>query len=314
MSATTKRLTVGAGVTLAAALAVSGCQSSQQATDTSAAQPAAAPRAGAQVDGKDLAGKLQSASLAAKSVRVSLTGFGESAAIGSADLAFVSPQRTDLQVSATDAPGKQLRMVDGTVYLSAPQGVANGGKPWVSASQDSQNPYAKAGVQLLQQALRQAPTAQAGIVARSKVTTVGSEKVNGVDATRYRLATPLGSVVDQLAKGLPASVREDPEAGRMLGMVRQMTQGVTVTQDLWVDGGNRPLRLELTVPDLLRSMGQGAGGQGSDKAAAASGEKVTLTYSRWGAPVQIAAPPAAQTQPVEDAWGDQMPRKGGSPA
>lgn len=301
-------------MTLAAALVLAGCQSSQEATSAVAAKPAAAPRAGEGVNAKELAGKLQRAALEAKSVRVSLTGFGESSAIGSADLAFVSPQRTDLQLSATDAPEKQLRLVDGTAYLTAPQGVATGGKRWLSASRDSQNPYAKAGVQLLEQALQQAPTAQAGIVARSKVTTVGSEKVDGVNATRYRLATPLGSVVDQLAKGLPASIGEDPEAARMLGMVKQMTQGVTVTQDLWVDGGNRPLRLELTVPDLLRSLGQGASGPGSDQAAAASGEKVTLTYSRWGAPVQIVAPPADQTAPVEDALGDRLPRKADSPA
>ena len=94
----------------------------------------------------------------------------------------------------------------------------------------------------------------------STVTTVGSETVDGVATTHYKVS------VDTSKLGSRLGARLDPSrlAGSRLPK--------TVTYDVWLDAGSRPVKLTWRTRTF----------------------SLELHFSKWGEPVHVVAPPASQ--------------------
>lgn len=150
-------------------------------------------------------------------------------------------------------PGSaDLRMVDGMLYVSIPQ-MTPRGKFLALDPGDHRSPVGALMGNVAQQMdpLGSFAAWDAGL---RTVKYLGEESVSGEDLDRYRLTVNLADAVE--AQGLEAQDLQDaPE---------------TIAYDVWVDGD-----------DLMRRVEFDMGGQGS----------VVLTFSDWGKPVTVEAPP-----------------------
>ena len=153
-----------------------------------------------------------------------------------------------------------------------------GGKPWLLIDPErlrqSSNPVAQ---QLADTA--QSPISQFAIVqgAGADTRVVGSEQVNGAEATHYTSTLDLNKAVGSTP---------DPAAKASLKAYAAKI-GWTVPADLWIDKQGRLAKL------VLRNIHAG-GATGGPSAS------VSLTFSGFGQPVSISAPPADQTGDATD--------------
>jgi hypothetical protein len=99
---------------------------------------------------------------------------------------------------------------------------------------------------------------------------VGKDTVAGQPADHYRLQVDAKAIVSALPDLAPQA----------------SATPATETVDLWLDGAGRYRRMRMDV----------------------GGEKVTETFSRWGEPVAVKAPPAGQVQDM----GSALSGRGGS--
>lgn len=176
-----------------------------------------------------------------------------------------------------DLPGAgstQVVVLDDTLFLKLPPGQSPvAGKPWLKISAAGSDPLSRQLAPLLAR-LRQAgdPTANLDVLAGAgPITGRARETVGGTAATRYTFAI-------DVAKGAATATGTTKEA-----LDKLVAIGVKdFRYMLWVDDAGRPVRF--VVSEVVR-----------DVAAT-----VTGTYSHWGEPVTITAPPASQTASAAD--------------
>jgi hypothetical protein len=163
--------------------------------------------------------------------------------------------------------GLRAVLLGDTVYVKveALNKMLGATKPWIKV------PLSQAGgagevQQYLQQVQQFDLAAVTKLVTASQdVKQVGSESVNGVDATHYSGTFPVDAAVQQL----PADKQE--EARKNLAGLKDK-----VAFDLWVDGQGLPAKVQL---------------KGADQGAALD---ATLFFKGFNEPVEIKAPPADQ--------------------
>lgn len=182
---------------------------------------------------------------------------------GSGDQKVDNGTLTGLQAQAKlPVVGDVGIVVDATKrYVKVPPPLATAARPWVRVTADSKNLVVKQFAGLLDAALAAGDLGGLADLADAATSTrkVGSDPVDGTPATRYAI------VVD------PAKL-PDKAASVALGTA-------TIPVDLWVDAQDRPLR----VHAKLAVVGQPV--------------EVTVTFSKYDAPVTITAPPASQIAP-----------------
>lgn len=173
-----------------------------------------------------------------------------------------------INAGAMNIPGGMREvLVDDTLYLKMPQLARQTGKPWVKMSLKDLGSRAGLNLsQLMGQASQSNPADQVKKLLASKdIHKVGSEVIGGVQTVHYA-----GSV-----SAAEAMAQADPRL-RELGKIDEAA-GVTSTDyDLWVGPDSLPRQIIA-------------------KTATAHGPvSLTVTYSDYGAPVSISAPPAGQ--------------------
>lgn len=183
-----------------------------------------------------------------------------------------------------DMPGVgevQVLVVDGTYYYGFP-GLPDGIE-WASMSADELaeisgiDPRAAGG---------QDPTQafEALSAVSDGVETVGEEQIGGVDTTHYRFTADVSGLFDQAV-----------ESGTLGGPAAEAVEGFQgdTVMDAWIDGDGliRRLTYELSMdpamagPDLPSTF------------------RYELTFSDYGASVDVAAPPAEQTMSMQEMMG-----------
>jgi hypothetical protein len=169
-----------------------------------------------------------------------------------------------MRINLPGVGSAQMRIVDSAMYLKVPN-LGVGSKSWIKIPlDDPNNPLGSVYSQLA--ALTDPDAIRASFSAFSKFTDLGTETVDGVQARHYRVTV-------DTAKSLKASGLDQIGGLPTRELLKSMPK--ETTSELWVDGDNRLVKMS------------------SDASTVASYE---IHYSKWGAPVQVSAPPPGQVQ------------------
>ena len=250
-----KLLTVLAG---AAVLATGACGSS----DTKGSTPAAAPKAGTVVQAASFTPRLQAAMKGAKTMHLTMqVTTGNAAGIsGEGDVSMVSGVAEHLTMKAGQLP-MEIVFKDQAIYLKS-SALPVGGK-WIMAREGGTDALSKQMAPLFAQIKQMRPDQQVTNYAVADQKVVGQEAVDGVATTHYTSSPSAAAITKSLSPSLAAAL-----SGSDL---------TDIKVDLWVDAQDHPRK----VVSSMKLKGQPV--------------VTTLMLSKFGEPVTITAPPAAQT-------------------
>ncbi|MFF5158302.1 hypothetical protein ACFY3N_19030 [Streptomyces sp. NPDC000348] len=181
-------------------------------------------------------------------------------------------------VMTVTAQGESLeqRVVDEVLYQKVPGRNAPGGKPWVKI--DLRKVAARQGVDNQRIGDPAQTAAYAKAITDKDVTEVGTEKVDGVNTTRYRVSVDVAELPggdrmrEQLGPTLPMQVWLDDE-GRLRRQQVDMTVRAAASASAKPDDGAAPQQLRMST---------------------------VMEFSDFGTEVDAEAPPAGQVADVTD--------------
>lgn len=253
----------GTGATKADTPALNG---SASATDTPAAA-AGSPTAGAtsgqgggtgsggHLDRNGLIEAVTTGPFKAGSAHMTMTMSGAMSVTAEGDVSYAKSgpeMRMTMSMAQMGAGKMDMRVVDGIVYMTIPS-VTPAGKFLKIDPNDKSNPMSKSFGSLSEQMdpLTSVRAMKSGV---RKVTYVGAESVDGVDADHYRV------VVDS--------------AAMFRAMKQQTVPGMpkNLIYDMWLDDHDLLRRMQFEV----------------------AGQSVDMSMSKWGEPVSVEAPPASK--------------------
>jgi hypothetical protein len=167
-------------------------------------------------------------------------------------------------------------LVDGVLYMKLPAGLSpGGGKPWIKIdSNDKSNPMAQALGSMTDQLKSNADPRQMleQFKEAGEITSTSKETLNGAQTTHYKITVNVKKLVDnQKDATIKKAMREAVKSGFK-----------DFPLDLWVNDNDLPVRMSIEMPTPDPTSGK------------ATKVKVQVDYSKWGEPVNIAAPPADQ--------------------
>jgi hypothetical protein len=198
---------------------------------------------------------------AATSVTLTFTGTSAGKKVSGSGLVSFSPSTMEMTVD-DGTTETTIRFIDNVIYVQVPaeQRADLHGKSWMKLAAGK-----AAGSETNQQYRDIDPVKQIRtLLAGDNVSAVGQEDVNGVPTVHYLAKVPLAKYLGQAdASARKAIEKEFSAAG-----------ATEMSVDAWVDEQYRPRRIHILV-----------------------GSKIDLTmdYTDYGKPVQIAAPPAKDT-------------------
>ncbi|MDF8264466.1 LolA-like protein [Luteipulveratus flavus] len=251
---------------------------SSSAAPTSATSSAPAGPAPANT-GAELASRVRAATDKEKSVHVEMRSAADPDVIRM-DMTNKGKGEGDTSLTAGST---QLRSVGDTVYVQEPD---LAGRTWLRIDDDSDS---AAGVLLLPLVMVGVVTdvdSQAEIWSKGTVASKGTESVAGVQTTHYTV-TVAGEHVRAAFKGA---------TGGQAGASAAKPGDKPVTYDVWLDQRDRPARVKVDLNAIDAATGK--------KPSSSAGPAVaTIDYTRWSAPVTIAAPPANQVKDADAVLG-----------
>ncbi|WP_320784966.1 hypothetical protein [Streptomyces sp. CRN 30] len=263
-----------------------GCGDGDDSTD-SAGNASTSESPGAREDGTQAVraayDKTAEEETARMTMRVQTSAQGQSVTVdgeGTIDLAD-----GDSVMTAT-AQGQKVeqRVVDQVLYQKAPGQEGAGGKPWIKIDLEKAAQQQGAGGQSVNNPADSAAYAKA--ITDKDVTEKGTETIDGVDTTRYRVTV---------------DVAELPNGAQLSRQV-----GQTLPMDVWLDdeGRIRRQQLDMTVKAPAASTEQSA----ADSSAAPQEAKVrtVMEFTDFGTEVEAEAPPADQVTDMTGKLSEQQ--------
>lgn len=213
------------------------------------------------------------------------------------DVVHVGTQRTDMDLESKSGG---LRLVDGNLYFDSSADAADPSKPWVLVSKDSKSPFA--GIMMLAGSMILTATgADADTDEKIFRAGTGTFVADESDGAHYRIVVPadryfdaaFGGLQESLsAAGLPSAAASSVSSD--FAKEKAKLAGKQVTYDVWVDDQMRPAKMRADQRALSNVFDDSTGGSGGDGV-------IVSTYSRWGVPASVSAPPAAKTQSIDEA-------------
>ena len=179
----------------------------------------------------------------------------------------------------------EMRLLDNVMYMNMGEDFpgAEPGKPWLRMDLKA---LGEAGGQdltgLMDKSLgAQDPSAQIALLQRAgDLREVGKETVNGVKATRYSGTVDLTKLAELTAESLELT---DDQLKDFREMVQEEGAPTTTVVDVWIGKDKLPTRMTMRFQDPE-----------------AGTITMTCDYTGWGEPVDVVAPPAAQTADAGD--------------
>ncbi|GAA2274133.1 putative lipoprotein [Streptomyces ruber] len=177
-------------------------------------------------------------------------------------------------VMTVTAQGQEIeqRVVDQVLYQKMPEQQGSGGKPWIKIDLEKAAAQQGGGGQTVSNPADSAAFAKA--ISDKDVAEKGTEKVGGVDTTRYRVNVD----VNELPNGAELS--------------RQV--GGTLPMDVWLDdeGRIRRQQMDMTVKVPAASSEQSAAGSSASPQEAKV--RTVVEFTDFGTEVEAEAPPAGE--------------------
>ncbi|MFJ4100670.1 hypothetical protein [Amycolatopsis japonica] len=219
-----------------------------------------------------------------KSSKTTIDAVTKDAKVTGTLLAYYDGPASKIEANLTIAgEAGVLRLVDQTLYLKLPpseQAELKTDKAWGKFDLNSADPRAKAmGKALLRSFEMGDPAKQleliekAGRIIRSEQT-----QLNGVPVNHYFVEYDVKKQIELFLGGdVPAEQRAEIE--KRLG-----DKDLRVPAELWFNAEQLPLKLTMDLTSVMKSTGASEAGE----------VKSTYTYSDWGTPVNVTAPPAAE--------------------
>jgi hypothetical protein len=243
---------------------------SSSGATSSAADPSSSTSAAA-VDTPSVA-ELSSRMAAAARAKSTARLVSSSGAAGAKTTGAIRFGAKSVDFSATTAAaGRTVKMVfvGGAAYMNV--GEAYQGKHWLRIAPGGSDPLSKALSPILTQLSTSLdPKNQLAAAEGAKITSATRTELGGVPATRYTLVSTEKALRAQLDK-----LAGTPELRKTLAAQVKGAHGESV---LWLDADDLPLRVDSKV----------VGGS-------APATTTSVTYSDWGKPVSISAPPRSDT-------------------
>jgi hypothetical protein len=221
----------------------------------------------------DLNVRVASAAKAKGTARIAMSGTTGQRASGA--VRFTS-SGVDFAMTVGTPGGKAMKMVvvAGTAYMNV--GDKYQGKNWIRIAAGGSDPMSRVfGPIFAQLSTGLDLDTQLAGGKGAKITHATRATLGGVPVTKYTLVSSETGLLAQLDKFVT-----DPETRAALRAQLKSVRGESV---LWISDENLPLRVDSRV----------VGGK-------VPGTATTVTYSDWGKPVSIAAPPADDTANLID--------------
>lgn len=231
-------------------------------------------------------------------ISTSVDGKPESVPINADGALDFTHKAADLNESIAGAANDltETRYLDGMLYQRIPQqaSMLADGKQWIAI--DVNQVAANHGDSGLSSLLASAPSDPTQLMVyltavEGQVKTVGPDTVDGVPTTHYDATIDLDKVATL-----------DPGAASTTKHLEQELGSNSLPVQLWVDQQNRLRRISADeniahpVPGSTTSGGVATSGtNGSESAIGSVHVSFTITFSDYGIPVQIVAPPATDT-------------------
>jgi hypothetical protein len=168
---------------------------------------------------------------------------------------------------------EQVLLVDNIFYMQIPgmQDLTN--KPWLKIdTTDTSNPANQIFTALVSSIKENADPSQMikNLEAGGTLTGTDTAQLGGQSTTHYKITVDIDKMIAN---------QTDPTMKQLLGMAEQ--QGLkNYPVEVWLDSHGLPVQTTIDMPAMSGAPG--------------SGGVSTVTYSNWGAPVTITAPPADQ--------------------
>jgi hypothetical protein len=195
------------------------------------------------------------------------TSIGELTGTGQAEF---TPGKIALQLDVTTPVGAiGMVLVGDKLYLKIPQSVAHTGKPWIGVDPNGTDPTSKALAAVLSEEQANADPSRtlAQIQAAGTITRTSADQVDGRPATHYAISVNTAKLL--------ASSAVTPQLRQLIsGSAARLP--ATIGYDVWIDSAGLPVKIAF------------------NENVTGAKTTITMTYSQWGAPVSIQAPPADQ--------------------
>lgn len=224
----------------------------------------------------ELAHLVSSQTIAKHTVHIQYhAGTSVGAVTGTGDAEFAAGA-TDLRMTEnTRAARIDMVIKGGTLYLKPPRGLVNAAKPWVRIDPNGTDRVSVALNALVSE--EQQNGDPSGIL--NQISALATITQRNVDQgmTHYRLTADTAKLF--------ASKAVTPQLRMLIGGLGVRMQPAT-TYDVWINSANLPVRLAFSETTAVGRTG------------ARTTIAVDITYTDWGKPVTIQAPPADQIGPV----------------
>jgi hypothetical protein len=264
---------------LALALLLTGCSSDSDGANDAPGNGAATGQQAAAVTEDDVLERVAQATAEQTSVKLGLSTDGAESASGSGAIQFEPVAAT--MAFTGDFEGQQetvqIRLVDDAVYFSMSMLTQLTGKEWIKGTADGDDEFSQS-MRPFWEELKTSADFSTSLEYLTKGTTVkevGTETIDGVETTKFQLTADIA----EAAKVATASQKELITEAKAKGLK-------TLTSFLWVGTENDlPVKYEQTdISDGKTSV-------------------TTVTYSGWGEPVEVEAPPASDVADVSTLFG-----------
>ncbi|MFB4313630.1 hypothetical protein [Actinomadura sp. 21ATH] len=270
-----RRLLTGTAVTTSLALALTGCFGETKERAGEARE--AIKQTAAQVLGKaaQKSGQINSFTMG---MSIAGTAEGQTTQMNARIQMRLRPDVAmgmnfdSMNVGGQTIPAYEMRLIGDAMYMKMP-GLeeAAGGKPWGRVALSELSQEATGGVnmqQAMEQARRQSPAEQTKMFTASKnAREVGMETVEGVRTRHYTGTVSVEEALAQL----------DAESQQAMRQSYQQLGVSEIPFDVWVGDDDLPRKISVKL------------------AAGANEMTTTATYGNYNAPVDVVAPPTAET-------------------